>query len=127
MLWTILTLISSFMFCGVPLVAARREGAAPAEFALAVTVALLLAVGNAWILYKGADTLAHRPAQYSEAAQEWFFGGLYAVATLWIPIAGFFGPPPNVHDNPPDRLTGTEIELKNFAMQATADDVWLRL
>ncbi len=101
MLWTILTLISSVMFCVVPFMSARRESAEAAEFALAVTVGLLLAVGNAWSLYKAAHSLAHRPTQYSEAAQEWFFGGLYSVATLWIPIAGFLA----------HRLTSTIIRL----------------
>ena len=91
MLWTLLTLTSSATLVASAVISAKHAQAGLGSYSLAIIIGLLLAVCNAWTMYKVGGTLADRSKRYSESVKEWRFRALYLAATLWIPLAAFLG------------------------------------
>jgi hypothetical protein len=91
MLWTLLTVTSSVTFIASAVLSAKHANAGFGSYVLAITVGLLLGVGNALAMYKVSGTVASRSKQYSQSLQEWCFRALYLAAAMWIPFAAFLG------------------------------------
>ena len=83
MLWTLLTAISSMDFLAGAVAAAEHAKAGFGGYLLATSAGLVLAVCNAWTVYKVAEIVFGRLEHYSASRQEWCARTVYFSAFLW--------------------------------------------
>jgi hypothetical protein len=90
MLLVLLTAMSSAALLAAAVSAARHEHAALGGWLLAITAGVLLAVCDAWAVYRAGFLLAGLTDSRSERRQEWC-GKMFCLAVLlWTVAAGLF-------------------------------------
>jgi hypothetical protein len=91
MLLILLAASSSVTFFVSAVLAARHANATRGDYVLAIITGLVLALCNAWVVYKAGETLANVTSSCSKSRQEWCGRGFFLAMVLWMPLAAFFG------------------------------------
>jgi di/tricarboxylate transporter len=82
MLWTLLTAMTSVAFFATAVATAKHAKAGLGGYAVAIIIGSLLAIGNAWGMYKVADIIAGLPISYSETREEWLGRAIFLLVLL---------------------------------------------
>jgi ABC-type polysaccharide/polyol phosphate export permease len=91
MLWTLLTLISSFLFLISAVAAATHAKVGIESYLVAIILGLLLAVCNFLMMEKAANSIVESSKSLSHAAQNRRLRLLYISACIWALVAAFVG------------------------------------
>jgi hypothetical protein len=87
-LWHLLVGICFAMPIMAAIDTARQAKVHIVGYVLAITIALVMGSGFAWIMWATGRAVGTKIEQRSVLWQKWCFRGLYFAALLWIVVAG---------------------------------------
>jgi hypothetical protein len=84
-------MISSLIFLVAAVQSARHASGGFSSYAVAVTIGLVMAACNFWIVRKAGTTVESRTKRYSESRRERCLRALYLGAVFWGVAAAVLG------------------------------------